>query len=399
MSLRILFLSAWFPYPPDNGSRIRIFNLLRALSRRHTVTLLSFLNHERGREWLGVLQDFCRQVEVIPGREFRPWSFRALGGIFSPWPRFLLDVYSQKMRNLLEQALAEYPCDVVIGSELKMLPYLNGLPGIPTILEDLEVSLALDPLYGRQSKLRSLWAELSRRKFLRFMRQQLEHELSGCTVSSDLERTKVLRIVPNLEQLAVVPNAVTFERYQGDFGVPLPDTVTFAGALSYFANFDAMKFFLTDVWPIVRARRSGARLFITGRTEGVSLEHLPLDESVTLTGYLADIRPQIARSQVCIAPLRQGGGTRLKILEALALGTPVVATSKGAEGLAVTPGDDILLADEPAEFANAVIRLLDDKTLRAKLATNGRQLVEKRYSWEESAQALERLLCRVVEQK
>jgi len=231
------------------------------------------------------------------------------------------------------------------------------------------------------------------------MRRQLEHELAGCTVASDLERAKVLQIVPGYERLAVVPNAVSFEQYQSDFGVPLPDSVTFTGALSYFANFDAMVFFLTAVWPIVRARRPGARLFITGRTDGVPLNRLPLDESVTLTGYLADIRPQIARSRVCVAPLRQGGGTRLKILEALALGTPVVATSKGAEGLAVTPGEDILLADEPAEFASAVIRLLDDETLHAWLATNGRRLVEKCYSWEESAQALERLLYQVTGQK
>jgi glycosyltransferase involved in cell wall biosynthesis len=127
------------------------------------------------------------------------------------------------------------------------------------------------------------------------------------------------------------------------------------------------------------------------------VDRLPLSEGVILTGYLNDIRPCVAQSWACVVPLRVGGGTRLKILEAMALGTPVVSTSKGAEGLEATHGDDILIADMPAEFADAVLRLLDDKALRARLAANGRRLVESRYGWEVIGEKLDQLLRKVVE--
>jgi glycosyltransferase involved in cell wall biosynthesis len=118
---------------------------------------------------------------------------------------------------------------------------------------------------------------------------------------------------------------------------------------------------------------------------------------VELTGYVDDIRPVVAQSWGCIVPLRVGGGTRLKILEAMALGTPVISTTKGAEGLAVTPGEDILIADEPLDFADAVLHLFSDQDLRAKLAANGRRTVEAHYSWDACAQPLQELLHRVVQ--
>jgi glycosyltransferase involved in cell wall biosynthesis len=174
--------------------------------------------------------------------------------------------------------------------------------------------------------------------------------------------------------------------------------LVFPGALTYDANFDAMAFFLRKVFPAVKVRQPAVVLRITGKTDGVLVNRLPLDERVILTGYLEDIRPTVAQSWVCVVPLRVGGGTRLKILEAMALGTAVVSTSKGAEGLEVTPGEDILIADEPTEFADAVLCLLDEQALRAKLAVKGRRLVHERYGWEHITKKLEQLLYQVVEE-
>ena len=206
----------------------------------------------------------------------------------------------------------------------------------------------------------------------------------------------MLSIAPNYRRVVVVPNGVDLDWYKGDFGAPEPGTLVFPGALTYNANFDAMTFFLHQVFPLIKARRPGAILRITGKTNGVLVDRLPLDESVILTGYLDDVRPTVAQSWACVVPLRVGGGTRLKVLEAMALGTPVVSTSKGAEGLEVTPGEDILIADEPTEFADAVLRLLDDPALRAKLAANGRRLVRERYGWEQIGKKLDQLLHQVV---
>jgi glycosyltransferase involved in cell wall biosynthesis len=160
-----------------------------------------------------------------------------------------------------------------------------------------------------------------------------------------------------------------------------------------------MEFFLNDIFPQVKASRPEATLRITGRSDGVPLDRLPLGNGAELTGYLDDIRPAIAQSWMCVVPLQIGGGTRLKILEAMALGTPVLSTSKGAEGLDVTPGEDILIADGATEFADAVTRLLSNPALRARLAAGGQRLVEERYSWKTCAQALEQLLHRITRQR
>jgi glycosyltransferase involved in cell wall biosynthesis len=162
---------------------------------------------------------------------------------------------------------------------------------------------------------------------------------------------------------------------------PAPDTLIYSGSLTYHANYAAVDFFLRDIFPIIRAQRPGARLTVTGRLDGVPTERLSQQPGVTFTGYLDDIRPLIAGSMVNIVPLRSGGGTRLKILESLALGTPVVATPKGAEGLDLVPGRDLLIADQPADFAQAVLSLLADPDLRQTLRHNGRTAVEARYDF------------------
>jgi glycosyltransferase involved in cell wall biosynthesis len=207
-----------------------------------------------------------------------------------------------------------------------------------------------------------------------------------------------MRLMPGYDALAVVTNGVDLKANTGDFGTSKPDTLIYPGALTYVANFDAMEFFLQDILPLVKAQRPNVRLRITGGYDGVPVERLPLGNGAELTGYLDDIRPAVAQSWTCVVPLRVGGGTRLKILEALALGTPVISTSKGAEGLEVTHEENILIADDPESFARAVLRLLGDEALRTKLSVNGRRLVEERYSWEICARQLDQLLDQVVEQ-
>ena len=158
-------------------------------------------------------------------------------------------------------------------------------------------------------------------------------------------------------------------------------------------------YFLSEVWPRVRRQRPDTRLAITGRTEGVDLAGLALDDHVHLTGYLPDVRPMVAGSRICVAPLRQGGGTRLKILEAMALGTPVIATHKGAEGLAAHDGEHLLLADTPEALLAAVLRLLDEPETAHRLATAARKLVETHYGWEAIGGELDAFLERIVAER
>jgi glycosyltransferase involved in cell wall biosynthesis len=394
--MKLLFLSAWYPYPQDNGSRIRIYNLIRQLSRKHDITLISFSRDgEVSEDRLEAMREHCSTVQVVPLAPFKSGSLRSILGLFSARPRSFVDRYSPQMQQLVEQAANTGQFSAVIASQIDTAPYAAPLKDLPAIFEEVELTVFREKHLRQRQPAARLRYGLMWWKTQRFTAQLLG-QFDGCTVVSEQERTNVLRIAPHCPHVTVVPNGVTLERYTGDFGVPQPNTLVFPGALTYDANFDAMSYFLRQVFPRLKARRPETILRITGKTDGVPVHQLPLDENTILTGYLDDVRPTVAQSWACVVPLRAGGGTRLKILEAMALSTPVISTSKGAEGLEITPGQDILLADEPAALADAVLRLLDDPALRAKLAANGKKLVQQRYGWERIGASLEQLLHQIV---
>ncbi len=379
--MHILFLSRWFPYPPDNGSRIRVFNLIKHLALRHRVDLISFASDQVAAEHLKALEDYCQRVKVVHYRPFQPGRLTALMGFFSRQPRSVIDTHSIEMQRQVEEAGRDSSPDVVIASEIDMAPYAMALPTVPRLLEDIELIVLYEKYALQRSPLKRLRAKLMWWKASHYV-AHLARVFDACTVVSERERDRLLQISPGCRCVSVVPNGVDTTHYAGNFGAPEADTLVYSGALTYFANFDAMSFFLHEVFPLVRAQRPNVKLSITGRLDGTPVDRLAHNEGVRFTGYVDDIRPVVGRSWSSVVPLRIGGGTRVKILESLALGTPVVATSKGVEGLDLEAGRDILIADEPADFAAALLRLLQDPELRVRLSHNGRQAVSAKYDWQ-----------------
>jgi glycosyltransferase involved in cell wall biosynthesis len=391
--VHILFLSRWLPFPADNGAKIRALNIVKTLAGRHEVDLLAFSSEDEAtrRAALSALGGVCASVQIIPYRPFRPTSGKALRGLLSPQPRFLVDTFSQEMARAVRETCRRRPADLVIASQLDMAPYAL-LPGTLALLEELELSTYRDPLAAGAPVAARLRAAPTWLKMSAYLRRILPR-FAACTVVSERERDLLRSAAPAYGRVAVIPNAVDLDHYQGEYGPPEGNTLVHAGALSYKANLDAVGYFLGDIFPAVRASVNDAHLRVTGAAPPDLLTRLPVATGVEFTGYLADVRPTIARSWLSIAPLRLGGGTRLKILESMALGTPVVATPKGAEGLAVTDGREILIGATPESFAHAVVSLLQSPDLRARLAAAGRRRVEADYSWA----AVGRDLLRLVE--
>ena len=398
--MKILFISSWFPYPPNNGSRIRIFNLIKQLSKEHDITLLSFSHEgEVAEDRMAVMRQYCQSVDVVSLKSFEPTHWKALLGLFSSRPRYFVDTFSTPMWRLVK-AKARDNFGLIILSQIITAPYVSalGTASAPKLFEEVE-------LIGRWEKFSTARHPVSRWRYgltwwktSRFVARLLR-QFDGCTVVSEQEAQLVRPFLPDYSFMTVVPNGVDVSVYEGDFGKPQEDTLIYPGALTYQANLEAMIYFLRDIFPLIKVRRPAATIRITGKTDSVPLHRLPLGEGVELTGFLNDIRPAIAQSRVCVVPLTVGGGTRLKILEAMALGTPVVSTSKGAEGLEVTSEHDILIADEPAAFAEAVLRLLSDRELRNRLAKNGRRLVREKYDWNTIGAAFDAFLREVVAAK
>ncbi len=380
--MNILFLSTWFPDPPDNGSKIRVYHLLRALGTRHNVTLLSFTFDTANPEGADELRRFCKDVQTVWLNPFERSRVTRTLRFLSSVP--IVTIPLPEMTQAVRSALAQTNFDVIVASVEVMAVYALLAPKamVRVLEEHNSFTRWMWERYREQDlTLQRLHCWISWQK-TRYYEARLFRQFDLCVMVSEQDRKTSLQMLPDYHgQVEVVPNGVDCRHNRPGLARPMLRTLVFNGALTYSANYDAMRYFLAEIYPLIQQQEPDVSLTITGSTSDVNLSGLRLDESVHLSGYVDDVRPLVAGASVCVVPIRRGGGTRLKILEAMALGTPVVATSKGAEGLDVTPGHDIVIADEPAEFAAQVIHLLRDPVLRQWLISNARHLVEQHYDW------------------
>ena len=380
--INILYISTWDPFPPTNGSELRAYYLLRALAERHQVTLLASRPQARtASQGADLAPPHGLTMHTVPVDPFRYVDTPQLLKFLSPIPLALWP--SALMRQAARRMAATTAFDAVVAFELPAASYALLFTGVPRLLDvdtalgfALRERMALDP-----NPLARVRAWLSWRKAWLAERYLLPR-FQCCTVVSphELPYTRAL-VAGHGCQVTVSPNGVDCDRNRPGEHVRAPNTLVYNGSLTYSANYDAMRYFLADIYPLIRERVPEARLTITGSTSGVDLDGLGLLDGVRLSGYVDDIRPLVGGSQVCVIPLRQGAGTRIKILEAMALGTPVVSTTKGAEGLDLRDGEHLLLADDPRGFAECVMRLLQDAGLRQRLAASARRLVERQHDW------------------
>jgi polysaccharide biosynthesis protein PslH len=377
--MNILFLSTWCPYPPNNGSRIRAHYLVRALAARHDVTVVAFCPDGPGAD--GAIPDGVT-FHAVPADPFRWVNLPQATVFLSPVPLSLWP--SHAMRREVGVVARSQSFDAVVAFQQPAAVHALQVTAVARVL-DMDTLLCYQMRERHQgvcpSRLQRGRTWTSYQKAY-WSERWLLRRFQACTVVAPHELDLLRSMVaPQRCETTVMPNGVDCEHNRPASAPKRPGALIYNGALTYSANHDAMRYFLGEIYPLIRRQRPSTSMTITGSTAGVDLSSLRFDESVRLSGYVDDIRPLIADSVVCVVPLRQGGGTRLKILEAMALGTPVVSTFKGAEGLEVTPGTDILLADEPRAFAAAVVRLLGDEGLQRHLAVNARRLVEERYDW------------------
>ncbi|MEW6285734.1 MAG: glycosyltransferase family 4 protein [Chloroflexota bacterium] len=375
--MNILFLSRWFPYPPNNGSKIRIHNILEGLSQHHRLTLLSFADQAGVSPDAPEVRAVCSKVRVVPWREFDPTSLRARLGFLSLQPRSVVDTFSPEMAAAITQALREEKYDLIIASQLQMAAYAPYFGDVPAAFEEFEIGLFHDQAFSADGRIR-LRRALTWFK-LRLYLSQLLRRFRLVTMVSERERDLLARNFPRYREAAhVLPNCINVEEYQHVEVQKRANTLVFSGPFRYRVNHEAMVWFLREVFPLILKQVPDAQLIITGDHENLPLPSL---RNVTLTGYVDDIKSLVASCTVSIAPLLSGGGTRLKILEAMALGTAVVATSKGAEGLDAQAGEHLLVADTASDFAECVIKMLQDERTRLQMAESARRLVQEKYNW------------------
>ena len=385
--LRVLVVTSQFPYPPTWGAGMRVYQLARHLALRHDVTLLSYADHSRDVQTEDRVA-VCRKVVLVPrepvtGRRRRAQQARA---VVTRSPFSARTLFSAPLQTALTASLqAGYDIVQVEGSPLMCLDY-----GSATVVLDehnIESEVLQRMRLAERSRLRRAYNGAEAAAY-RQVERRAWARAAACVVTSEREIDAVTAVAPATPVL-VVPNAVDPALFApSSCPVPtVPDRIVFTGLLRYRPNLDAVHWFVEDVLPRVRRQRPGATFVIVGDGDPDDLADLR-GRGVEVTGLVPDIRPYLASAACVVAPLRMGGGTRLKVLEALSMQKPLVSTTLGCEGLDVRDAEHLLIADGPDDMARAVTTLLEDRGFGERLGATGRQLVLGRYSWARSAEAL-----------
>ena len=386
--MRILFLTPQLPYPPRQGTQIRNFHLLRAASSTHEVDLLSFARPGEAFSGTGPLRELCGEVQLIPA-PLRTRQERVRTLVASPDPDMAHRLRSEGLAAMLRAMLERGRYDAVQVAGIEMARYIpivrKTVPGTRVVFDDHNAEYLLQ---GRAAEVdahhppswpKAVYSLIQWRKLRSYEARLCRVADAVLAVSED--DAAAIRSLGGTAPVFVVPNGVDTEYYRPNPSQsPRPATLLFTGTMDFRPNVDAVRWFVADVLPLLAERRPDVRLDIVGRSPAPAVQRLA-SSAVSVTGAVDDVRPYFERASLYVVPMRMGGGVRLKILEALAMGLPLVSTSMGAEGAGLTHGKELLIADTAAQFAQAILSLLDDPALRTRLAKAGRETARARFEW------------------
>jgi glycosyltransferase involved in cell wall biosynthesis len=381
--MRVAVFTPYLPFPPDTGGKIRSYFLLRALAQRFEVDLYTVYHRERpSKQDVEALRTFCRRVVLF--RLEKRWRTRdRLLRILNPLPRgvdhfITADSVAQARWHLENE---EY--DLLIADEMHMTPYAELAPNLLRVVTLQKVDyahykeVALARPWGLEKILDFTEAWKLRRYTLAKM-----NLYQGFLACSDQDMETIRKDVPDVPAL-VIPNGVDLNAFVSSArSEPEEPILLYIGSMNYYPNIDAVQFFFEKMYEPLRQEVPDVRVQIVGHNPPPRIRELMQLPGVKVTGSVPDVRPYYERATVFVVPLRLGGGTRLKIVEAMAMDLPVVSTTVGAEGLGIDPGEDILIADDAPSFTESVLRLLRDASLRKRIAEGGKRLARD-YDWME----------------
>jgi len=386
--------------PPDTGGKIRSYNILRELARQHSVTFFSFYSsHEN--DLHPELTSLFDHVVCVPLSLPPPKSAAELHdyglGLLSSEPYGITKYCRPEVRRALQTLLEQKTYDVILCDFMAAAGVIPWACSTPKVLftHNVEATIwrrhyevAGNPIWKAISWWEWRRMQAAERRYLSLADQVL--------AVSETDREAFAHFVEP-GKVTVIPTGVDVDYFQPLSVQETSDSLVFIGSMDWLPNEDAIFYFVDAIFPLIKQRCPNAFLEVVGRNPSSKLQALAeREKSMRLTGWVEDIRPFVARGSVCIVPLRIGGGTRLKIFEAMAMSKAVVSTSVGAEGLPVRSGENILLADTPNDFANAVVSLLHDAEGRKRLGASARTLVEENYSWRKVSESFLRTLQEVV---
>jgi sugar transferase (PEP-CTERM/EpsH1 system associated) len=391
--MRILMLAHRIPYPPHTGDKTRAFHIARYLARRHDLTLAFLIDERADLSGLAPLREVVPAVEW--GLLWRPWSLvKGLTGLAVGGPLTLPYFRSRTLRRRLAGRVAEAPYDLVYASSTPTAQYAREL-GLPTVMDFVDVDSDKWRQYAERAAPPLSWLYRTEGRRLQAAEGDIARWARLCVLATASEES-LLRSFAPWARTAVVPNGIDLDYYRPIERSGSPAAVIFTGAMDYRPNIDAVRHFCDEILPRVRGAVPDTRFYIVGLNPPSEVQRLASIPGVTVTGTVPDVRPFYARASVCVAPLRMGRGVQNKVLQAMAMGLPVVATSVAQRGLDAKPGTHLHVEDDPVAFAARVTALLTQPAARATMGRQGRAFVEAHHAWDASCARLEGMLCEVA---
>jgi polysaccharide biosynthesis protein PslH len=382
--MKLLYIAHSCPYPPNKGDRIRSFNLLRHLAQCHEVDLVYPLFSPSDSVHEEHLRKYAVSIETV---RMYPWlaKLRSLFGLVTPFPLTVWYFYSKK----LQQIIAAKDYDIVFVDCSSMAQYVVDVPK-PKIIDFVDIDSEKWLLYAKKARFpKSLVYQIEHKKLSRY-EDQLSAVFEHCLVTTEREK----ELIHNNRHVVVIGNGIDM-----DYFVPqkpsLSHTLVFSGVMNYFPNVDGVLYFHKFILPLIQKEIHDVKFMVAGMQPTQQIKALA-DETTLVTGYVPDIREYFANAAVCVVPLRIAKGVQNKILEAMAMGIPVVTTSMANSGIHATHQQEIMIADHPQAFSQAVVTLLKNPDLREEIAARARKLLYERFSWTENLRQLDTILAEVM---
>ncbi len=382
--MRLLVFYPYVPYPLDRGTHHRTFNLLRELASEHEIDLLALAQNGEGMEHQSLFEEFCRNVRFI-SFQHPAWQKLFPQRLFNRLPANVAHWTVPEVGEALERQLQNNRYDAVHACDIILAQYFFG-NALPLVIDRSRVDLQYQLMEHRNLKFKLRDRVLRCEGYLKlwFYERAVARRAAMEVVCGPDDEAFLRRYVRRKMTIAVVGNGVDLE-----FFYPTANhekraaepTVLFCGAMDYNPNMDALRWFFAEIFAPLRELVPALRVLIVGKNPTAEIQAFGQRPGVTVTGSVPDVRPYYRRAWLQMVPLRIGGGTRLKIVESLAIGTPVVSTTIGAQGLGLVHDREILLADSAATFAAEIARALRDSALRSRLEENGGEVARARFSW------------------
>ncbi len=377
--MRILCLTSRLPYPPDRGDRLRAFHFIEHLSREHELTLVSFIAKESEQEHLASLESFCQGVHVLRMGS-RLSAMTVACNIWRREPLQVLYYRSNAMRRLVNELIATSTFDAAYVHLFRMAPYIVDHPDLYRIVDLTDViSREIDLSLPYRGLLSRLVYQLEKSRIARYERW-VARTFEETWLISKADRHLLAPDCPGTN-IQVVSNGVDLDQFHPTGQAPQPNSLIFVGHLRVFHNIDAATYLVRDLLPLVRQQVPDCTLQLVGADPDPLVKQLNRAPAVTVTGFVPDLNKYLNRSAVFVAPLRFAAGIQNKALEAMASGRPVVTTSLINQGLGARPGHEIFIADDTESMVQQIVTLLRDEELREQIGLQGRQFVERNYTW------------------